>query len=84
MRLDKYLKNTRLIKRRGVAKVLINEGSIRVNQKIIKPSYEVKVNDVISLKLGERFITIKVIQILDIVNKDKSSTLYEIIGEKLK
>ena len=84
MRLDKYLKNTRLIKRREVAKVLIDEGSILVNKKVVKPSYVVKLNDVVSLRLGERFIVIKIIEISENVNKEHSAKLYEIIEEKLK
>ena len=70
MRLDKYLKLTRLIKRRGVAKVLINEDKIFVNDKPTKPAYEVKIGDVIKLELGKRMILIKVKDIKEVVNKE--------------
>ncbi|MCQ2796067.1 MAG: RNA-binding S4 domain-containing protein [Bacilli bacterium] len=83
MRLDKYLKLTRLIKRRGVAKVLINEGKIYVNDKPAKPAYEVKINDMIKLELGKRVILIKVKNIKEVVTKENSDTLYTIIKDSL-
>lgn len=83
MRLDKYLKLTRLIKRRGVAKVLANENKIYVNDKLAKPAYEVKLNDVIKLELGLRVVIIKVTDIKEVVTKEKSNTLYTIITDSL-
>lgn len=83
MRLDKYLKLTRLIKRREVAKVLINEGSILVNSHKAKPGYEVKINDKIFIKLGRRAITIQVMNVFDNVKKENASDLYEIIKNEL-
>lgn len=58
MRLDLYLKETRLIKRRSVAKVLCEEGYILVNDKVAKPSLNVKENDNLELHLGVRVITV--------------------------
>lgn len=83
MRLDKYLKLTRLIKRREVAKVLISEGSVLVNSHVAKPSHEIKINDTIFIKLGRRAITIKVTDISSVVNKEKASSLYAIIKDEL-
>ena len=83
MRLDKYLKLTRLIKRRGVAKVLINESQILVNDKPIKPAYEVKINDIIRLTLGKRTIVIKVKDLKEVVSKENAGTLYTIIKDSL-
>lgn len=83
MRLDKYLKLTRLIKRREVAKVLINESSILVNNKIVKPSYEVNINDEIKLKLGRRVIVIQVKDIQETVKKQNCGDLYTIIKDTL-
>lgn len=83
MRLDKYLKLTRLIKRRGVAKVLANENKIHVNEKVAKPAYEVKLNDVIKLELGKRVILIKVNDIKEVVTKENADTLYTIIKDTL-
>lgn len=79
MRLDKYLKLTRIVKRREVAKVLIEEGSIKANNKVVKPSYEVKIGDIVNLKLGKREITIKIKDIKEVVGKKNVDTLYEII-----
>ena len=83
MRLDKYLKLTRLIKRRGVAKVLINESQILVNDKPTKPAYDVKINDIIKLTLGRRSIVIKVKDLKEVVNKENADTLYTIIKDSL-
>lgn len=83
MRLDKYLKLTRLIKRRGVAKVLINEDKIYVNDKPAKPAYEVKIGDTIKLELGKRVILIKVKNIKEVVTKENADTLYTIIKDSL-
>ena len=83
MRLDKYLKLTRLIKRRGVAKVLINEGKILVDDKPTKPAYDVKINDIIKLTLGKRSIVIKVKDLKEVVNKENADTLYTIIKDSL-
>jgi len=83
MRLDKYLKLTRLIKRRGVAKVLIDEGSIQVNNKTVKPSYDVKKNDIIKLKLGRRIIEIKVNELLETSTKETADKMYIVIKEEL-
>ena len=79
MRLDKYLKLTRIVKRREVAKVLIEEGSIKANNKVVKPSYEVKIGDIVNLKLGKREIIIKIKDIKEVVGKKNVDTLYEII-----
>lgn len=83
MRLDKYIKLTRLIKRREVAKVLIDEGSILVNDKRTKPSYEVKIGDTVTLKMGRRLLKVKIIDIKDVVNKQESSSLFSIIYDEL-
>lgn len=83
MRIDKYLKLTRLIKRRSVAKVLIDEGNISINNKIAKPSTEVNIGDLISLKLGLRIIEIEVIECKDNIDKTDSKSLYKIISQKI-
>lgn len=83
MRIDKYLKLTRLIKRRSVAKVLIDEGNISINNKIAKPSSEVNIGDRITLKLGLRIIEIEVIECKDNTDKIESKSLYKIISQKI-
>jgi len=83
MRLDKYLKITRLIKRRTVAKVLIDEGNILVNGKTGKPSSNIQISDIVEIKLGSRFLKIKVLEISANANKIESKNMFEIIEDKL-
>lgn len=75
MRLDKYIKTIGIIKRRTIAKDTIEHSKIRVNNVIAKPSYEVKSNDIIQVKLKEKTITIRVMT--PILN-------FEIINEIIK
>lgn len=63
MRIDKYLKVTRLIKRRSVANEACDQGRITVNGRVVKASYDVKENDIIEIKMGERIIKVQVMAI---------------------
>ena len=60
MRLDLVLKQSRIIKRRTIAKELCDAGRISVNGKVAKPSFEVKDGDILSLKLGEKLLNVKI------------------------
>ena len=82
MRLDKYLKVSRIIKRRTVSKDIISFGQVFLNDKKAKPSTNVNIGDKITLTLGEKLITIEVLSINDKVKKDEAYTLYKIIEEK--
>ena len=77
MRLDKFLKNSRLIKRRTVAKEACEKGLVEINYKIAKPSDSVNIDDIISLQLGERKIRVKVKDISDVNSKKDAETLYD-------
>lgn len=77
MRLDKYLKVSRLIKRRTVANEACDNGRISVNGKVVKASYEVKVGDKIELALGARTVAVEVVQVAEIVRKDDASAMYK-------
>ena len=79
MRIDKYLKVARLIKRRSVANEACDQGRITVNGKIVKASYDVKENDILEIKMGERIIKVRVIGIAEHVLKNDASSLYEVI-----
>ena len=79
MRLDKYLKNSRLIKRRTIAKEICDNGRIFVNGTVAKASTTVKVGEVLLLQIGAKQIKAKITNILEIVTKDTASTMYEII-----
>ena len=80
MRLDKYLKVTRLIKRRIVANEACDAGRVTVNDKVARASYDVKVGDVITISLGTRPITVKVLGVNEVVRKEEAAQYYEVIG----
>jgi len=82
MRLDKYLKVSRIIKRRTVANDACDGGRVSVNGKQVKPSYTVKVGDIIEIAFGERKIKARITQINEVVRKENASDMYEIIGEE--
>ena len=82
MRLDKYLKVSRIIKRRTVANEACDAGRVVVNGKIARASYDVKVNDVIELTLGARTVKAGVVSVNEYAKKDEAAMMYEIIEEK--
>lgn len=79
MRLDKYLKVSRLIKRRTVANEACDAGKVLVNGKPARASYDVKLEDVIHLDLGVRQLQVQVVSIQETVSKDDASMLYKIL-----
>ena len=83
MRIDKYLKLTRLIKRRTVAKERLDRGLFKINDKIAKPSSEVEIGDHILLVLGRRILEIEVLMTCDYCKKEESNNLYKIIREEI-
>ena len=76
MRLDKYLKVSRLIKRRTVANEACDNGRISVNGRVVKASYEVKVGDKIEIAMGPRTVAVEVVMVADNVRKDDAVTMY--------
>ena len=76
MRLDKYLKVTRLIKRRTVANEACDGERVSVNGKIAKASYEVKIGDVIEIRFGQRSVKVEVLAIADAVAKNDAAAMY--------
>ena len=79
MRLDKYLKVSRLIKRRTVANQACEADKITVNGLDKKPSYTVKVGDVIEIGMGRTPLRVKVVSITEQVGKDRAAEMYEIL-----
>ena len=79
MRIDTYLKVSRLIKRRTVANEACEQGRISVNDKVIKPSYDVKIGDVISIRFGDRETKVRVTMLTEYVKKDDASTMFEMV-----
>lgn len=80
MRLDKYLKVSRLIKRRTVANEACDNGLVNVNGKPARASYDVKIGDQISLRFGVRTITVEVLSVQEAVRQADAGTLYREIG----
>ena len=70
MRIDKFLKVSRVIKRRTVANEAADNGRISVNGKVVKPSYEVKVGDIIEIKFGDKISKFEILQIPKVSGKD--------------
>lgn len=84
MRIDKYLKVCRIIKRRTLAKEVTESERILVNNKVVKPSYQVKLNDLITIEFGNKDVTIRVLSIDEYTKKQDSNTMYELVSEKTK
>lgn len=70
MRLDKFLKVSRVIKRRTVANEAADGGRVAVNGKVVKPSYEVKVGDIVEIKFGDKISKFQILQIPKVVGKE--------------
>ena len=81
MRLDKYLKVSRIIKRRTVANEACDAGRVLVNGKVARASYDVKVGDVLELQLGARAIRARVVSFNEYAKKDEAAMMYEVIEE---
>ena len=79
MRLDKYLKVSRLIKRRTVANDACDAGRVIVNDKVVKASYDVKVGDVIVIQFGNKSVKVEVTQVAETVKKEEAKDLFEYI-----
>ena len=77
MRLDKYLKVSRLIKRRTVANEACDNGRISVNGRVVKASYDVKVGDRIEISMGTRVIAVEVLLVAETVRKDDAAAMYK-------
>ena len=80
MRLDKYLKVVRLIKRRTVANEACDAGKVSVNGRPARASYDVKAGDQISLRFGQRTVTVEVLDVQETVRQADAGTLYREIG----
>lgn len=79
MRLDKYLKVSRLIKRRTVANEACDAGRILANDKAARASYEVKVGDILTLNLGANPLRVEVVSVTEYAKKDEAALLYRVI-----
>ena len=81
MRIDKYLKASRILKRRTVANELASNQRVEINGRQVKPSKEVNVGDIISITFGYRKLEVKVLSVQEPKKKKDSSEMYEIVSE---
>ncbi len=81
MRIDKYLKVSRILKRRTIAQEACDGGRVKVNGKAVKPSYSVKENDIVEIGFNSGTVKFKILQIKETVRKEQVEELYEIISE---
>ncbi len=79
MRLDKYLKVSRLIKRRTVAQQAADGGRVSVNGKVVKPSYDIKENDIIEISFGAKKTRVQVTKVCDFIKANEAETMYTIL-----
>ncbi|MEA4892065.1 MAG: RNA-binding S4 domain-containing protein [Peptococcaceae bacterium] len=85
MRLDKYLKVSRLIKRRTVAKEMVDAGRVKVNDKPAKPGTEVKVGDVLEIGFGQKATKAEILVVKETVRAEEARELYRLIsGEEIE
>ena len=77
MRLDKFLKVSRLIKRRTVANEACDNGRVSVNGRPVKASYDVKVGDRLEIAMGARTVAVEVLQVSETVRKDDAAGMYK-------
>ena len=81
MRLDKYLKVSRIIKRRPVAKEVADKGRIKVNGILAKSSTDLKINDEIEIRFGNKILLVRVLEMKDSTKKEDAAKMYDIIKE---
>ena len=80
MRLDKFLKVARIIKRRTVANEACDAGRVMVNDKVAKASVDVKVGDIIEIAFGQKAVKVRVLDIQDTTKKDEAKDLFEYVS----
>lgn len=77
MRIDKYLKVSRIIKRRTVANEACDAGRVLVNDKVVKASYDVKIGDIIQIQFGQRTVKVEVVSLQESVKKEAATEMYK-------
>jgi ribosomal 50S subunit-recycling heat shock protein len=82
MRLDKFLKVSRLIKRRTLAKEVSDQGRITINDQVAKASSTVKVGDELSIRFGQKRVTVKIERLQETTRKEEAAEMYTILKEE--
>jgi ribosomal 50S subunit-recycling heat shock protein len=81
MRIDKFLKVSRILKRRTLAQEATNGGRVKVNGKVVKPAHQLKVGDVIELGFNSGTIKLKVLELRETAKKEQAEQMYQVIEE---
>ncbi len=81
MRLDKYLKVSRIIKRRTVANEACSGGRVTLNDKVAKPGAEVKAGDIMTIRFGDKLGRYEILSVQETVRKDAASSMYRVLSE---
>jgi ribosomal 50S subunit-recycling heat shock protein len=84
LRLDKFLKVSRLIKRRTLAKQICDAGRISVNERTAKASTDVKIGDVLTIGYGQKITNVRIAKIVENPRKEEAISLYEVLSEILR
>lgn len=84
MRLDKFLKVSRIIKRRSVAKEIADKGRISINGRVAKSSTDVAVGDTVVIVFGNKTLTVKVTALVETTKKELAQDMYEVVSEDFK
>ncbi len=82
MRIDKYLKVSRILKRRSISKELALHQRIEINGKTVKPSHQVDVGDIVTITFGRRQMSVKVLELAQYTRKQEAGMMYEVVDEK--
>lgn len=83
MRLDKFLKVSRLIKRRTLAKEVCDGGRVTINEKVAKAGSEVKAGDVLTIRFGQKLVTVKIERVAENVRKEDADSMFTIVKEEV-
>lgn len=83
MRLDKFLKVSRIIKRRSVANEACSLGRVSINGKVSKPASEVKVGDTLTVRMGGKSLTAEILNVKETVRKEEAGEMYRIISDEI-
>lgn len=81
MRLDKFLKVSRIIKRRTLAKEISDQGRIKINEKEAKASSIVKVGDELSIRFGQRLLTVRIDKLQEMTKKEEAASMYTVLQD---
>ena len=79
MRLDKYLKVSRIIKRRTVANEACDAGRVEINGKVAKASVDVKIGDIVATKFGDKITKLEILQVKETVRKEDAQAMYRMV-----